>query len=115
MAQADLADYNHILFRCNEEELDSSCGKRGTYQLSDRKLEYAGLMSIVHICEQQQIRSDMGHPLFDNMRQGDWLFDYTVDRLRQAGTKLHEFAEFCAHRFELVKQVPLNLKPKYAT
>ena len=55
----------------------------------------------------------MGHPLFDNMRQGDWLLDYTVTRLKE--TKLKEFADYVSQRFELVKQVPLNLKPKYAT
>ena len=55
----------------------------------------------------------MGHPLFDNMRQGNWLLDYTVTRLKE--THLKEFADYVSQRFELVKQVPLNLKPKYAT
>ena len=63
-----LADFNHALFRCEEEERDFSQGKRGCYGLSHRKLEYAGLMSIVHILEKQQILMNMGHPLFDNMR-----------------------------------------------
>lgn len=33
-----LADFNHALFRCEEEERDFTYGKQGTYGLSHRKL-----------------------------------------------------------------------------
>ena len=102
------------MFRCDEEERDFTKGKRGTYSLSDRKLEYAGLMSIVHILEEQQILMNMGHPLFDNLRQGDWLLDYQADRLASM-SNLQRYQSFMYTVFSKVKQVPLSLKPKYAS
>ena len=53
----------------------------------------------------------MGHPLFNNMRQGNWLFDYTVDRLENHGS----FYKYCKELFQLVKIVPISQKPKYAS
>lgn len=30
---------------------------------------------------QLKVSGDMGHELFNNMREGNWMLDYTVDRL----------------------------------
>lgn len=46
---AEIQDLNHLLFKCDHEERDFSKGTRGTYGLDGRQLEYAGLMSVVHI------------------------------------------------------------------
>lgn len=46
---ASIGDFNHLLFRCNDEERDASHGKSGTYKIGTWSLNYAGLMSVVHI------------------------------------------------------------------
>jgi glycogen debranching enzyme len=50
-SQCEMADLNHVLFRCEEEERDFTKGSRGTYSISNRKFEYAGLVSIANILE----------------------------------------------------------------
>ena len=97
-----MADLNHVLFRCDEEERDFTKGQRGTYSISGHKFEYAGLVSVANILEQQQVLMNMGHALFDNMRRGDWLLDYIADRL--AGLpNLARYQSFCYTVFAKVK------------
>lgn len=64
-----LSEINHLLFRCQNEELDISSGKRGTYGLPDvGAFVYAGLQGPMHIFEQLKKSADMGHSLADNIR-----------------------------------------------
>lgn len=74
---------NHVLFRCEHEEKDLSNGTRGTFGLkSTGAFPYAGLTSIIHLLHGLKLSKDMGAELFDNIRSGDWLIDYTVGRIR---------------------------------
>jgi len=31
--------------------------------------------------------NNLGHPLFDNIREGNWLFDYYLSRIKKGGEK----------------------------
>lgn len=74
---------NHVLFRCEHEEHDISAGQRGCYGLkSSGVFPYAGLTSVVHLLRELKLSKDMGAELFENIRAGDWLIDYTVGRIR---------------------------------
>ena len=75
---------NHVLFRCSDEERDISGGKRSPYGLGKYgEFQYAGLTTYMYLLNELKFTKDMGAELFDNLRNGNWLIDYVVDRLRQ--------------------------------
>lgn len=77
------AGFNHLLFRCDSEERDISNGKRGAYGLKNSgAFPYCGIASFIHLLGKIKKDKDMGAEIFDNIRQGDWYLDYTVERLR---------------------------------
>jgi glycogen debranching enzyme len=60
----------------------------------------------------------MGAELFGNIRAGDWLVDYTVNRIRDYQRQeptigLQKLTELLQDQFAAVKQLPAHLKPKY--
>ena len=56
--------------------------------------------------------NDLGHPLCENLRQGNWLMDYTVNRLKViALTK--GVGEWLEKVFGWVKVLPRYLVPCY--
>ena len=78
----DIGELNHLLFRCDNEEKDISGGKRGPYGLPKQgQFVYAGLQSLIHLFQKLKLSKDMGHEFLDNIRQGDWLLDYTKGRI----------------------------------
>lgn len=72
-SEAPFSAINHLLFRCKEEELEISSGSRGPYGLDNYgQFAYAGITSFIHILNELKISHDMGHELFNNIRNGDW-------------------------------------------
>lgn len=56
--------------------------------------------------------NDLGHPICQNLREGDWLMDYTVNRLQnKTGTMM--LGEKLAETFEQIKKIPRYLVPCY--
>lgn len=58
----------------------------------------------------------MGAELFDNIRAGDWLLDYTQRRIASElylMPGLTHLNTFMLEMFALVKSLPVSLKPKY--
>jgi glycogen debranching enzyme len=51
--ETNIADFNHLLYKCEQEELDISGGKRGTYAITGHQFEYAGIASVVAILQEQ--------------------------------------------------------------
>lgn len=59
-----------------------------------------------------------GHELLENLRQGDWLIDYFLERLRDGSDlgenqELEVFREKAEHLFSQVKKLEATFKPKY--
>ncbi len=51
-------------------------------------LVYCGLQGVVSMLASVRDNNDLGHPVCDNLRAGDWLMGYTVNRLRlREGTR----------------------------
>jgi len=72
-SEATLSSFNHLLFRCKEEEMEISGGKRGPYGLEKYgPMTYCGIASFMTILRELKVSGDLGHELFDNMRNGDW-------------------------------------------
>lgn len=92
--QLDLLDLNYALYRCDAEERDDGHGG-GCYVVPGAgALVYCGLQGIMSMLVDIRDNNDLGHPLCDNLRDGDWMAGYTVNRLRlKTGTK-HVSMEF---------------------
>ena len=56
-----------------------------------------------------------GNWLPRNLRDGDWLMDYIVARLSrsQCSEPCREMAAWLDGAFDLIKQIPTYMKPKY--
>ncbi len=79
----DPAAINHIMFRCEGEEKESSRAKgkeRSLFEFGDAKVDgeikYAGLAPLVRLIRHYTKRGDLGNAVFNKVRQGDWLMDY---------------------------------------
>lgn len=111
-----LESLNCILYRAESEELESSAGKNGAYDIPDfGKLVYCGLQGWITILQDIVFNNDLAHPLSANLRNGHWALDYTVDRLDlykdQPGVE--DIQEWLRSRFDKIKKLPYYLTPSY--
>lgn len=58
------------------------------------------------------LNNDLGHPICHNLRAGDWLIDYIVERL-QNNVSTFELGKFLEILFEPLKKLPRYLVPCY--
>ncbi|CAK1603726.1 unnamed protein product [Parnassius mnemosyne] len=80
LADLDLADFNTLLYCCDAEERERCDG--GVYDVPGYgPLVYAGLQGVVSLFDEVVARDDLGHPVCDNLRAGDWLVEYQWRRL----------------------------------
>ncbi|XP_073971734.1 glycogen debranching enzyme isoform X2 [Rhodnius prolixus] len=101
----NLIHMNHILYKCSEEE------EGGSYDVPNfGKLVYCGLQGIMSVLEKVFKNEDIGHPICDNIRNGPWLGEYTVNRLKRvrATSKLGQLIE---ENLKLVEQLPRGYRP----
>ena len=78
----DLCDINLVLFKCDKEELDNTKGQRGTYAFENfGHLCYAGI-SHLHKKLNEFKLNKQNNTILDNIRSGDWLLDYTINRYK---------------------------------
>lgn len=78
----DLVDLNVALYRADAEERDATDGKFGAYEIPALGwLTYCGLEGWMGPLRAVIITNDLGHPLCENLRQGIWALDYTIERL----------------------------------
>ena len=70
-------EVNVVLFRVDEEEKDMIGS--GVYNVPGYgDLAYAGLLGFMHVFEKT---CDLGHPVYENLRRGDWMYEYILMRL----------------------------------
>ena len=99
-------------FRCEEEERATS--GLGPYNVPNwGKFTYCGISSIKYLLDDIRSQNDMGHALFNNLRDGDWLMDYIVNRLKNKQDSLHLIATYLSTAFQNTKKIPRFLIPKY--
>ncbi|KAH8602963.1 putative glycogen debranching enzyme [Bisporella sp. PMI_857] len=115
----NLVDLNFILYKCDAEERDSSEGKDGCYSIPGHgQLVYAGLQGWWSVAKDIIKKNDLGHPLCQHLRDGQWALDYIVGRLERISTKTgsEQFAVPAAwlkERFDAIRKIPNFLLPRY--
>ena len=102
-----LSDANYILFRCaHEDQLEP-------YALPELcQFTYSGLYGLMYHLEKVRKNQDQAHPLAMNLRQGCWLSDYIVARLRKRPTTML-LADHLDVSLKLVDLMPRGMVPKY--
>lgn len=81
-ATLELVDLNVALYRADAEEREATDGKFGVYDIPALgRLTYCGLEGWMGPLQTIIAANDLGHPLCENLRQGTWALDYTVERL----------------------------------
>ncbi|GLA23119.1 glycogen debranching enzyme [Aspergillus phoenicis ATCC 13157] len=114
-----LVDLNFALYRCEAEERDSSKGQDGAYDIPGHgPLVYAGLQGWWSVLENIIKYNELGHPLCDHLRNGQWALDYIVARLEKLSHKeehpaLGRPAAWLQEKFQAVRQLPSFLLPRY--
>lgn len=87
LAGASTADLNWLLYRCNQEELDASLGKRGAYEVPGYgPLVYCGLVGAAAVFDKARRllpREQLQQPISQNLMEGTWLLEYMIDRLTE--------------------------------
>ena len=84
------------------------------------EFQYAGITTFMYLLDGLKFSKDMGAEIFDNIRNGDWMIDYVVGRLRDYQSQepsigLTNLIDFLDEYFQSVKNLPAYLKPKYAS
>ncbi|XP_055084309.1 glycogen debranching enzyme isoform X1 [Periophthalmus magnuspinnatus] len=111
MSKLSLADMNVLLFRCEAEEQEDGGGCYGIPGWES--LKYAGLQGLVSVMANIRPNNDLGHPVCANLRQGDWLLDFTSNRLVSKEGPLAQVGEWLAAMFKYLKHIPRYLIPCY--
>ena len=109
------AEINVVLFRTAPEDYDSI--GQSLYEIPGfGSLVYCGLQGIVSAVLPIARKNDLGHPICSNMRQGPWLYDYTIRRLEKYLAYypgLKPFYDWLHARIELIKKITPSFAPKY--
>ncbi|KAG7661723.1 GDB1 [[Candida] subhashii] len=113
----DLYDLNALLYKSSPEELDASAGKENVYTLPGYgPLVYAGLEGWNAALKHVIWSNNLGDPICDHLRQGEWALDYIVNRLDKYVAKsknLGRFQDWLRSRFNAAKKAPYFLRPHY--
>ena len=118
-ADLNLFDLNLVLYRCEPEERDLSDGRDGVYNIPEHgPLVYAGLQGWWSVLRNVIRNNDLGHPICNHLRNGQWALDYISERLerlsrREGHRSLHKSAEWFRNRFSTIRKVPNFLLPRY--
>ena len=105
-----LLDIQFALFQCDQEGQEFGFG---SYNVPGwGQLHYCGLAGLVPLLDSMRPANNLGHPLANNLREGDWLLGYITSRLAsQPGTT--GLATWLTSAFSSLKVVPRYLIPRY--
>eukprot|EP01105_Mastigella_eilhardi_P001625 TRINITY_DN1191_c0_g1_i3.p1 TRINITY_DN1191_c0_g1~~TRINITY_DN1191_c0_g1_i3.p1 ORF type:complete len:996 (+),score=215.68 TRINITY_DN1191_c0_g1_i3:1908-4895(+) len=109
----DLLAMNILMYRSDEEE-HAETG-HGAYDVPGLgKLPYCGLQGWETIIREVTHRHpiDMGHPLLNHLRGGDWAIDYITNRMKQC-QQLDRIRQWITRAGDCIKALPRYLVPKF--
>lgn len=106
----DLLDINFLLYHCEPEEQEVG---GGVYDVPNcGKFVYAGLQGVCSVLDQINYENNLSHSLCNNIREGNWLVKYTVERLK-AKKNLTSIADLLKSAFLHFNSVISGLRPSY--
>lgn len=73
VSRLNLVDLNLTLFSCDQEERDRGFGFEAYDIPGYKRLEYAGFQGVLSLLSNISPSNDLGHPLCNNLRNGNWL------------------------------------------
>lgn len=118
-ADLDLVDLNFFLYRSEPEERDFFGGADGVYTIPKYgNLVYAGLQGWWSILKNVIRDNDLGHPICNHLRDGQWALEWIVSRLERMAKlaerpALHKAAQWLKQRFDAIRRLPSFLLPRY--
>lgn len=114
-------ELNILLYRCSPEETSEQINS-DVYTLPApvNSLVYAGLQGFVNVLERESLNNNLGHAIYDNLRQGNWMLDYTRTRLHKyaqmkpnSRPQLDRLANWLTRLFASLSALPRYLIPAY--
>ncbi|XP_053603151.1 glycogen debranching enzyme isoform X2 [Plodia interpunctella] len=112
LSQLGLGALGALLHRCDAEE--RAARGAGVYDVPGLgPAVYAGLQGVASILSEVRPSDDLGHPLCDNLRAGDWLLDYQWQRLER-DPNLAPIASRIREILRPLSEIPRFLVPAYA-
>ncbi|KXL43716.1 glycoside hydrolase family 133 protein [Acidomyces richmondensis BFW] len=115
----NLIDLNAIMYRADSEERASTNGADGVYAIPGiGPLVYCGLQGWWSVLRDVVLHNDLGHPICNHLRDGQWALDYIVQRLdklskRDIYNNLAGPADWLRTRFDAIRKIPNFLLPRY--
>jgi glycogen debranching enzyme len=110
----DMCDINSSLYKCETEELDNTNKKRGNYEIRDYgKFVYAGLANVHGLIQKLKKSQNLDHAMFLNIREGDWLIEYKLNRLSEFKTLEKLFVFLKDNIISHYKNLSTYLKPYF--
>lgn len=103
----NLCDINYILFRRQEEDNFEPYALPGFCDFT-----YTGLYGLMYHLQKVRENQDQAHPLAKNLRDGNWLSEYIVGRLRQREST-RGLADHLEQALKQVHVLPRGMVPKY--
>lgn len=67
------------------------------------------------LLQQYKINQILNNKIFENVREGDWLIEYTVERLKDSKGLIELANYLTSNVLENFILLPIYLKPKYLT
>jgi glycogen debranching enzyme len=117
--ECNLVDLNYVLYRSDGEERDATDDKDGTYNIPGHgNLVYAGLQGWWSPLRDIVNENNLGHPICNHLREGQWALDYCVGRLERIATKrqyarIKGPAKWLKERCDAIRKLPNFLLPRY--
>ncbi|KOS20697.1 Glycogen debranching enzyme [Escovopsis weberi] len=118
-ADTNLIDLNFLLYRCDSEERNFSDGRDGVYNIPGfGDLVYAGIQGWWSVLKDIIRDNNLGHPLCQNLRDGQWALGYIAGRLERQSKNpgsegLAGPVAWLQERFDAIKAIPSFLLPRY--
>jgi glycogen debranching enzyme len=114
-----LTELNVIMYRADSEERASSNGADGIYSIpGSGPLVYCGLQGWWSILRDVIAHNDLGAPVCNHLRDGQWALDYILNRLdklsrRDIYKNVAGPADWLRSRFDAIRKLPSFLLPRY--
>ncbi|XP_068144512.1 glycogen debranching enzyme [Drosophila tropicalis] len=112
VSKLDLPSLSPAIFSCDQEERDLGLGSTAYDIPNFGPLVYCGLQGFVSLLTEISPHNDLGHPLCNNLRDGNWMMDYIADRLNNFD-ELKPLSQWFKGAFEPLKNIPRYLIPCY--